>query len=29
MEEAHYEQVPTHLQADIVAAKQREDEEED
>ena len=29
MEEDHYEQVPTHLQAEIIAAKEKEDEEED
>jgi hypothetical protein len=29
MEESHYEQVPSHLQAEIMAAKQHEDEEEE
>jgi elongation factor G len=29
MEDSHYEQVPAHLQAEIVAAKQKEDEEEE
>lgn len=29
MEESHYEQVPAHLQAEVIAARQREKEEED
>lgn len=29
MEESHYEQVPTHLQAEIIAAREREKEEEE